>query len=99
MPRAEPTPRLTGWTSRLHRPADVDRAEVEALHHQLRATPRQANQTVRMLASTSRFAQAWEMTRPRRNPCRSVRRYPEKGRERFLTQAEYRRLGRVLDAA
>ncbi|MCY4002243.1 MAG: tyrosine-type recombinase/integrase [Rhodospirillales bacterium] len=79
--------------------ADVDRAEVVALHDKLRATPWQANQTVRVLASMFRLAEAWGMTPPRRNPCRSVRRYREKGRERFLTPAEYRRLGRVLDAA
>ena len=79
--------------------ADVDRAEVAALHDSLRETPWQANQAVRVLASMFRLAQAWGMTPPRRNPCRSVRRYREKGRERFLTPAEYRRLGRVLDAA
>ncbi|MDE0371466.1 MAG: integrase arm-type DNA-binding domain-containing protein, partial [Rhodospirillales bacterium] len=79
--------------------ADVDRAEVAALHDRLRATPWQANQTVRVLASMFRLAEAWGMTPPRRNPCRSVRRYREKSRERFLTPDEYRRLGRVLDAA
>ena len=39
------------------------------------------------------------MTPPRRNPCRSVRRYRENRRERFLTPGEYRRLGGVLDEA
>ena len=79
--------------------ADVDRAEVAALHHKLRATPWQANQTVRVLARMFRLAGSWRMIPPGRNPCRSVRRYREKGRERFLTPAEYRRLGRVLNAA
>ena len=31
------------------------------------------------------------------NPCRSVEKYPERSRERFLTDAEFTRLGRVLD--
>ena len=79
--------------------ADVDRAEVAALHDKLRATPWQANQTVRVLASMFRLAEAWGMTPPHRNPCRSVRRYRERGRERFPTPEEYLRLGRVLDAA
>ena len=39
------------------------------------------------------------MTPPRRNPCRSVRRYKEHRRERFLSPEEYRRLGRVLREA
>ena len=33
------------------------------------------------------------------NPCRSVEKYPERSRERFLTDAEFSRLGRVLDEA
>jgi len=36
------------------------------------------------------------MTPTRPNPCRSVRRYKVRGRERFLTEDEYARLGRVL---
>ena len=36
------------------------------------------------------------LTPPRQNPCRSVRRYKGRRRERFLTTEEYRRLGRVL---
>ena len=47
----------------------------------------------------SKLAEAWGMTPPRRNPCRSVRRYKEHRRERFLSPEEYRRLGRVLDEA
>ena len=79
--------------------ADVDRAHVSALHHKLRGKPVQANRTVKLLARIFRLAEAWGMTPPRRNPCRSIRRYRERPRERFLTPAEYRRLGRVLDAA
>ena len=33
------------------------------------------------------------------NPCRSVATFPERKRERFLTDAEFARLGRVLDEA
>jgi len=31
------------------------------------------------------------------NPCRAVEKFPERSRERFLTDAEFTRLGRVLD--
>ena len=40
--------------------------------------------------------EAWELVPPGRNPCRSVRRYKQHSRERFLTPEEYRCLGRAL---
>ena len=46
-----------------------------------------------------KLSEAWGMTPPRRNPCRSVRHYKEHRRERFLTPEEYRRLARVLEEA
>ncbi len=77
----------------------VDRARVSALHDALGDKPYQANQAVDVLSKMLSLAEAWGLTPPRRNPCRSVRRYKERRRERFLTAEEYRRLGRVLDAA
>ena len=79
--------------------SEVDRPQVLALHHKLRDKPYQANQAVTVLARMFRLAEAWGMTPPRRNPCRSVRRYRENRRERFLTPGEYRKLGGVLDQA
>ena len=79
--------------------SEVDRAQVSELHHKLREKPYQANAAVGVLANMFRLAEAWGMTPPRRNPCRSVRRYREARRERFLTPEEYRELGRVLDEA
>ena len=78
---------------------DVERSHVSALHYKMRDKPYQANQTVSVLGKMFRLAEAWGMTAPRRNPCRSVRHYKEHRRERFLSAAEYRRLGRVLDEA
>ena len=77
----------------------VERAHVAALHDKMRDKPYQANQTVSVLAKMSALAEAWGLAPPRRNPCRSVRRYKEHRRERFLDAEEYRRLGRVLDEA
>ena len=79
--------------------AAVDRAQVAALHYRHRDKPNQANRAVDVLAKMFRLAEAWGLTPPRKNPCRSVRRYKVRSRERFLTPEEYRRLGRVLDAA
>ena len=79
--------------------SEVDRPQVSEFHHKLREKPYRANAAVGVLANMFRLAEAWGMTPPRRNPCRSVRRYRETRRERFLTPEEYRELGRVLDEA
>ena len=79
--------------------ASVERSHVSELHFKMRDKPAQANQTVEVLSKMFKLAEAWSMTPPRRNPCRSVRLYKKVRRERFLTSDEYRRLGRVLDEA
>ena len=76
--------------------SEVDRSHVSALHHGLRATPSRANHSVGMVSKMFKLAVAWGMTPARPNPCRSVKRYRERSRERFLTEDEYARLGRVL---
>ena len=76
--------------------SDVDRSHVSALHHGLRATPSRANQSVGIFSKMFKLAVAWGMTPARPNPCRSVKRYKERSRERFLSEDEYARLGRVL---
>jgi hypothetical protein len=42
------------------------------------------------------LAERWEMRPHNSNPCKSVRRFPEPRRERFLTDAEFTRLGKAL---
>ena len=76
--------------------SEVDRSHVSTLHHKYRGKPTQANQAVGVFSKMFKLAVPWGMTPARPNPCRSVRRYKERGRERFLTSEEYARLGRVL---
>ncbi len=76
--------------------SEVVRREISALHHRLRDTPAMANRTVKILSKMFSLAEAWDRIPPGRNPCRSVRRYKTRSRERFLTPDEFRRLGRVL---
>ena len=75
---------------------EVDRAQVTALHHKLRSKPVAANRTIDILSKMFTLAEAWELRPAGSNPCRSVRRYREEKRERFLSPDEVRRLGRVL---
>ena len=78
----------------------VTREQVAALHFRLRETPYAANRAVHLLARILDLA-AEEGLRPpgAPNPCRSVERFRERRHERFLSEEEFRRLGRVLEAA
>jgi integrase len=79
--------------------ADVARADVAKLHHQLRATPMQANRAMAVLSKMMNLAERWGLRPDGTNPCRHVERNRERRRERFLSTAEIGRLGRVLDQA
>ena len=76
--------------------AMVETAHVAALHYRLRETPRAANRALSVLSKMFSLAAAWGLVADGTNPCRGVRKYKEKKRERFLTREEYRRLGMAL---
>ena len=76
--------------------SEVGRSRVAKFHYGLRETPQAANAAVNILSRMFNMAEALELVPPGRNPCRTVRRYREVRRERFLTPDEYRELGRVL---
>ena len=75
---------------------DVQRSNIAALHHDLRETPYQANRTLGVLSKMFNLAELWELRPDGTNPCRHVNRFKEDKRERFLSDAEYRRLGSAL---
>ena len=78
---------------------EVGRGDVADLHHRLRETPSMANTAAMVLSRMYRLAETWELVPPGCNPCRSLRHYRERPRERFLTPEEYRQLGRALREA
>ena len=77
----------------------VRRRHVLSLHQRLSATPVQANNVIITLSQIFNKAQDWGIVAEGTNPCRHVALYRQRKRERFLTEAEFRRLGRVLDEA
>ena len=77
----------------------VERAQVVELQQKMSGTPSAANTAVKTLSHMYRLAAGWGMVPEGCNPCRSVATFPERKRERFLTDAEFARLGRVLDEA
>ena len=77
--------------------AAVEPTQVRELHHRLSHTPSIANMVVRTLSLMYRLAEDWCLVSEGCNPCRSVVKYPQRKRERFLTDDEFARLGQVLD--
>ncbi len=82
----------------LVRLGEVGRERVAALHYSLHQTPVTANKVVDMLSRLFYMAELWGVAPEGGNPCRFVRKYQEKSCERFLSEEEFRRLGRTLDA-
>ena len=75
----------------------VERSDIVEFHQKLSDRPVTANKCVKVLSHMYRLGAGWGLVLEGFNPCRSVEKYPERSRERFLTDAEFTRLGRVLD--
>ncbi len=81
-------------------PIDTLEAEkIWALRNRLHDTPAAANHAVNTLSAMLGMAETWGLVPEGNNPCPQVARYKVGRRERFLTQAEFSRLGRVLSEA
>ena len=75
---------------------EVDREHIADLHYELRDMPYQANRVLEIGKKLFNLAELWRL-RTGGNPCKFVRKYREKKRERFLTDEEFRRLGGILN--
>ena len=78
--------------------ADIDRQEVRNWFARLRATPVAADRSMPILSVIMREAERMGMRPENSNPCRGIRRYRRKGRERYLSGDEIRRLSARLAA-
>lgn len=78
--------------------ADVSRTDIVELHAALKDRPFQANRVLEVARAMFNHAEIWGLRPEGANPCRRVRRNPERKRERHLLPEELRRLGSVLDA-
>lgn len=79
--------------------ADIEREDIARLHHSLRKTPTQANRVLALLSVIMSLAEKWGLRPDNTNPCRHVERFPERRRERYLSEEEIARLGEVLGEA
>ena len=77
--------------------AAVTREDVATLHHGLRETPTAANRVLALLSKMFNLAERWGLRADGTNPCRHVEHFPERRRQRFLSDDELARLGGVLN--
>ncbi len=75
----------------------VQRADVIRLHQALVNSPYTGNRCVSLLSKMFNLAELWGLRPDGSNPCRHVKKYRERMRERFLSEAELNRVGLVLD--
>ena len=78
---------------------DIDPSDVHRWFDAMSHKPATANRTLPVLSVMMTQAELWDLRPPGSNPCRNIRRYLVKPRERFLSVEELKRLGRVLDRA
>ena len=78
--------------------ADIDPQEVRKWFASLRATPVAADRSLPVLSVIMKEAEAMGLRPEGSNPCRGIRRYRRKGRERFLSDDEIRRVSARLSA-
>ena len=78
--------------------AEIDRREVANWFASLVATPVAADRSMPVLSVIMREAERMGFRPEDSNPCRGIRRYRRKGRERFLSDEEIRKLSGRLSA-
>jgi hypothetical protein len=77
----------------------VATADLARLHVRMKDRPYQANRLIAVVGSLYAFAGKRKLVPAGFNPARGIDRYPEKGRERFLTCDELARLGDAIREA
>ena len=101
---ANPLPRNYRFTPNPHllpvlgavRLGDIGRERGAARQSRRPEAPFLSNQVVAMLSRLGNMAQQGGGAPEDGNPCRFIRKHTEPPRERFLSEEEFRRLGRVL---
>ena len=78
---------------------DIRRGDVAKWHQSMRNIPAEANHSLRVLSSMCSWAIRTDNAIMEANPCTYVEAYPEKARERYLSELEYSRLARVFAVA
>ena len=76
--------------------SEITPNHVAALHYRLHEKPVVANQVISLLSRLFYTAEKSGEATAGGNPCRFIKKYPTRSRERFLSEQEFDRLDRVL---
>lgn len=76
--------------------ADLTTADAIRLHQRLQKTPYQANRALAVLSKLVAWAASAKLRQPGPNPCHGIEKFPEQKRRRYLSEAEYARVGKAL---
>ena len=82
-----------------YRITDITRNNISALHLKLKDTPYRANCVIRVLSKIFNLCEEWGLLKNGSNPCRHIKPYNEKSRNRFLSREELSRLWDTLATA
>ena len=74
----------------------IARPDVLKLHAQMAKTKPLANYTIAVLSKLMSWAEEHALRPPQSNPCFKIKKFKENKRQRYLSDAEYQRLGEVL---
>jgi integrase len=74
----------------------LTRSQVATLHFAMANRPYAANRAVAVWSKAFAWAVSEGLVPEGQNPAKNIKKYPERGRERFLTSAELARLGDAL---
>ena len=78
---------------------DITRKDVQEWHGKLHKTPINANRSLACLSHMMSVCEDWGLRAQNSNPCLGIKRYKENKRERYLNEAELRRLIETINAA
>jgi integrase len=78
---------------------DIERKDIARLHAKLADRPVVANRSLAVISSIWSWAARRDEVRAGDNPAKGIERNPEQGHERFLSMAEFGRLGDALAMA
>jgi integrase len=76
--------------------ADLTTADAIRLHQRLQSTPYQANRALAVLSKLVAWSASARLRPAGPNPCHGIEKFPEQKRRRYLSEAEYARVGRAL---
>jgi integrase len=75
---------------------DIEHDDISDLHKSMAKTPYQANRILALLSKAFNLAEPWKMRPQNTNPCRHVKRFPERRRRRKMEATEAADVGKKL---